>query len=91
MAKAVFNKTETAYDLNCTEKTIDGLVTQQAIPYRMLGKRIIFLQREIDEWLQNLPGVTVAEALQCQEPEPEGATANLSIPTSQKERMKHAM
>jgi hypothetical protein len=47
------------------ECTIRGLVVRGQIPYRKLGRSLLFLPQEIDAWLQALPGVSVEAAVQA--------------------------
>ena len=40
-----------------------NMVRRRQIPYRKRGRKIIFLKSELIKWAENLPGVTVEEAL----------------------------
>jgi len=48
--------------LGCSEKSIRARVARQIIPYKKLGKRILFARSELLEFIQDLPGVTMEEA-----------------------------
>ena len=48
--------------LGGTEKQTRGLVERRLIPFKRLGGRIIFLRAELEAWLSNLDGCTLAEA-----------------------------
>jgi len=41
-----------------------NMVRRRQIPYRKRGKRILFIRAELTQWIQNLPGVNIEEALQ---------------------------
>ncbi len=60
--KAVMMLTDTASYLATTEDAIYKLVETQAIPFHRLGRRLVFLQAEIDAWLARLPGTDVETA-----------------------------
>jgi len=40
-----------------------NMVRRRQIPYRKRGKRILFIRGELSQWVQNLPGVNIDEAL----------------------------
>jgi excisionase family DNA binding protein len=63
MLKAVLNVTDAAYFLSCRERAIIRLTREGRIPYRRLGRRLIFIQAELETWLSRLPGVRVTEAV----------------------------
>lgn len=44
------------------EKQIRRLVARQLIPYRRIGARIMFLRHELEQWIEDLPGITLDEA-----------------------------
>jgi hypothetical protein len=46
-----------------TEKGIRSKVARRLIPFRQLGGRIVFLRSEMDEFVRQLPGVSLDEAL----------------------------
>jgi excisionase family DNA binding protein len=48
---------------NVTDKTVRHWVERGLIPYRRIGRRIFFVQAEVDEFFSRLPGVSVDEAL----------------------------
>ena len=41
-----------------------NMVRRRQIPHKKRGKRILFVRSELVQWIQNLPGVNVEEALQ---------------------------
>lgn len=47
--------------LSRSEDAIRALVYRRAIPYRVIGGRIMFIEDEITEWLKTVPGVTLKE------------------------------
>lgn len=49
--------------LGFTEWSVRNMVRRKQIPYRKRGRRIVFLRSELIKWMENLPGVTVEEAL----------------------------
>ena len=52
-----------AYFVGTTPKTIRGQVKRRLIPFRRLGGRIVFVRRELEEFLTTLDGgCTAAEA-----------------------------
>ena len=71
MENAVLNVTDAAYFLRCRERTIIRLTREGRIPYRRLGRRLLFLPAELDLWLSQLPGVSVADAVAAQHTEHE--------------------
>lgn len=50
-----------------TEKAIRARVARRMIPFRRLGRRIIFLRTELEAWLAALEGCSLDEALANQE------------------------
>jgi excisionase family DNA binding protein len=61
--KGVMTMTEAAYYLGVTEDALYQSIKDKSVPHHRWGRKIIFLLRELDEWLAKLPGVSVAEAL----------------------------
>jgi len=53
----------TAVMLGETEKAVRTQTARGLLPHRKLGGRIIYLEREILTFLEQLPGVTLAQAL----------------------------
>lgn len=45
-----------------TEKKARGLVARGLVPFRRLGGRIYFVRAEIEQWINELDGCTLAEA-----------------------------
>jgi len=46
-----------------TKWSLYNMVRRRQIPYRKRGKRILFIRAELSQWVQNLPGVNIEEAL----------------------------
>lgn len=63
----VLNVTGAAAFLGTTEKALRRQVERGRVPYRRLGRKLIFLQGELAVWLKGLPGVTLAEVKAMQE------------------------
>jgi Helix-turn-helix domain len=66
MKKAVLNPTDAAYFLSLREASIVRLAREGMIPYRRIGRRLVFIKAELETWLSLLPGVRVADALAAQ-------------------------
>ena len=49
--------------LNTTQKAIRGRTASNRLPFHRLDGRVIFFRDELERYLDNLPGVTVDEAL----------------------------
>lgn len=60
----LLNSKETATFLRRSEASIRNLVLRRAIPYRKAGGRLVFLQEELERWVQVSPGKTLAEILE---------------------------
>ena len=43
------------------ERAIRAMVARRQIPFRKNGGRIVFVHREIEEWIDSLPGVSLSE------------------------------
>lgn len=52
---------ENAQFLRCTPKALRNKVTRKQIPYKKLAGRIVFLEAEILEWIENAPGVSLSD------------------------------
>jgi hypothetical protein len=50
--------------LGISEKAARARIGRQLLPYRRLNGRIVLLRRELMEFLDKLPGVSVATALE---------------------------
>ncbi len=48
--------------LGCSEKSIRARIARQTIPYKKLGKRVLFVREELEQFIRALPGVTMEEA-----------------------------
>ena len=48
-----------------TERSIEAMIARRQIPFRKLGKRVIFLRAELELFFQSLPGTGVEEALEA--------------------------
>ena len=53
--------------LGMTPKTVRRLIERRRIPFRRVGRRVILVRSELDEWLRILPGASLEEALARQE------------------------
>ena len=51
----VLNRSETAAYLNISPRTLEYLTQQKKIKSRKLGRRRIYLLKELEEFLNNLP------------------------------------
>lgn len=58
---------EAARVIGCSERAVRARVARQVIPCRRLGKRVLFLRAELEQFLAGLPGVTLDEARRNQE------------------------
>ena len=47
--------------LGMTEKGLRRQVERGRVPYRRLGRKLIFVRSEIESWFQRLPGLTLEE------------------------------
>ena len=52
---------ENAQFLRCTPKALRNKVMRKQIPYKKLAGRIVFLEAEILEWIENAPGVSLSD------------------------------
>ncbi|MEO7862305.1 MAG: helix-turn-helix domain-containing protein, partial [Nitrospirales bacterium] len=50
--------------LGWSEKKTRGMIDRKLIPFRRIGRRIVFIRAELDAWLTNLPGCTAEEVRQ---------------------------
>jgi excisionase family DNA binding protein len=50
--------------LGWTEKCLRGRIDRHLIPHRKLGRNVILWRSEVEEWLKQLPGCSVEEALE---------------------------
>ena len=48
--------------LGCTEKTLRARVGRRTVPFRRFGARVVFLRMDIEAFIADLPGCTLAEA-----------------------------
>ena len=48
--------------LGTSEKALRGMIDRQLVPYRRLNSRIVLLRGELENFLAELPGVTLDEA-----------------------------
>jgi excisionase family DNA binding protein len=64
MNKAVWRPIDVAYCCSLRESTVLRLVAHGRIPYRKVGRSVLFLPDEIDAWLHALPGVGVDAAVE---------------------------
>jgi excisionase family DNA binding protein len=66
MKKAVLGITDAAYFLSLREGAIVRLAREGRIPYRRIGRKIVFIKAEMETWLFRLPGVSVSDAIAAQ-------------------------
>jgi excisionase family DNA binding protein len=59
---AVLTVREACAYLNTPKKSLYAAIKREAIPFRRLGRKIIFRKAELDTWLATLPGVSVEQA-----------------------------
>jgi excisionase family DNA binding protein len=43
--------------LGCSEQAVYKQVYRRALPYRKLGRKVIFLRQEVEAYLHGLPGL----------------------------------
>ncbi len=60
---AVLTPRDAARYLQCGRKALYEAVKHGEIPYRKLGRRLLFLKADLDAWLSRRPGVSVDEAV----------------------------
>lgn len=48
--------------LGCSEKTLRARVSRQLVPFRKFSGRVVFRRAELEQFIEQLPGVTVAQA-----------------------------
>ena len=48
--------------LGSSEKTLRARVDRRTIPFRRFGARVVFLRQDLEAFIANLPGCTLAEA-----------------------------
>jgi excisionase family DNA binding protein len=63
MDKRYLSVKEVAEYLGRTEKSIYISVGRRQLPYRKLGKKLVFDRLEIDKFIAALPGATFEDAL----------------------------
>jgi excisionase family DNA binding protein len=66
---AVLNIKAAATYLGTTRDALYHLLGKGRIPYRRHSKNFVFLKADLDAWLQQLPGITVAQAIKAIKPE----------------------
>jgi excisionase family DNA binding protein len=59
---AVLDMKDAATYLSTTRHALYDIV-ERGIPCRRLGRKYLFLKADLDAWLQQLPGITVAQAI----------------------------
>ena len=42
--------------------SLRGFVAHGLVPYRKLGSRVVFRRSELEQWIENLPGVSLKDA-----------------------------
>lgn len=48
--------------IGCSQKTLRARVSRGLVPFRKFGGRIVFRRTELEQFIEQLPGVTVAQA-----------------------------
>ena len=48
--------------LGCSQKMMRARLARRIVPFRKLGGRIVFRRAELEQFIDGLPGVTVAQA-----------------------------
>jgi excisionase family DNA binding protein len=48
--------------LGCSQKTIRSKVSRHVIPFKRLGSRIVFRRTELEQFVEDLPGVSLEES-----------------------------
>jgi excisionase family DNA binding protein len=43
--------------LGCSEQAVYKQVYRQALPYRKMGRKVVFLRQEVEVYLNGLPGL----------------------------------
>jgi excisionase family DNA binding protein len=52
---------ETAAMLGRSENAVRRMVERRQIPYRKNGRRVLFLESELSEFIEDLPGLSLAD------------------------------
>ena len=55
----VLSVKEMAALLGCSEQAVYKQVYRQTLPYRKLGRKVIFLRQEVEAYLHGLPGLEI--------------------------------
>lgn len=71
---AAFDLKTAAAVLGLTEKALRRHVDRRRIPFRRLGRKIIFLTTELQSWLASLPGMSIEEIKSIHELDRNGHT-----------------
>ena len=66
---AVLDMPQAASYLATTKRSLYDLVKRGGIPVRKIGRKFVFRTCDLDAWLQQLPGITVAQAIATIKPE----------------------
>ena len=64
MAERLLNVEETAVMLGRTSHAIYRLVERRRIPFRKDGRRVMFVESELAQFIANLPGVTLDDVME---------------------------
>lgn len=59
--KRLLSIADTATYLGLTESSLRKRVERRQVPFRRLGKRIIFDLQELERFIQTLPGISLEE------------------------------
>lgn len=60
-SKKYLNTTEVGALISRTPGAVRNLVLRQKIPYRKPAGRLMFIKSEIEDWVENAPGMTIKE------------------------------
>ena len=59
--KEIMNAGECGEYIGKTDGAIRNLTMRREIPFRKVAGRLVFLKSEIDEWIENSPGVRLED------------------------------
>jgi predicted DNA-binding transcriptional regulator AlpA len=66
-AGALLDIRNAAVLLGLTEKGLRRQVERGRVPHRRLGRKLVFIQRELELWVADLPGVTLDQVREMQD------------------------
>ena len=59
--KKIWSTFDVAWFLGRSPAAIRNLVLRHAIPFRKVGGRLVFLPREIEQWIEKAPGLSLQD------------------------------